>query len=268
MTTTCPATPAISELALTDISVARRPGQFALKVTADRQWVTHQVAAWSVGLRWLTFEFDNTVHDPMSPLFVAGMDREYLSTVEQAPFEAWMVPNLARHQEMHEAALAWGLAPGGQHDLPLEYIQVDRLLKDMLRGDGVEMHGPAEKMANDNYYLQLVANNMHHMQTYVGDMRFQLSQVGMCLPVLSAEVPIGTAIYRGFALDVDQGFPDVINDGVIGRPLGELVATGSVELDRRTITEVLTSWEGVPDCRLKDGWTRLQLESDLVELGK
>ena len=61
-------------LAVTDISSARTPGQFRLTVEPDRQWVRHEIAAWSIGLKWLAFVYHNTVHGVTSPAFLQARD--------------------------------------------------------------------------------------------------------------------------------------------------------------------------------------------------
>lgn len=254
-------------LCVSDIGLARSPGQFKLSVSADRQWVEHEVAAWSIGLRWTVFGYGNLPHDPESRLFAAGRDELYLTAVEQTPFENWMLGHLDRHQTMHDTALRHGLAPGGETDLPVERLLIDRLLKELLRGERIDIHGPAERMASNDDYLQFLANDLQYMQTWVGERRFQLRQMDDHLPELSAEVTIGGAVYHGFALDLAHALPHVLCVGAIGRRLGDLVATGLAELDRRTITEVVTSPEYTADHRLQDGWTRLELDADLVELG-
>lgn len=254
-------------LTVADIPLARSPGQFKLSVSPDRQWVEHEVAAWSVGLRWLIFGFGNLPHEATSPLFAERRDEEYLAAVEQTPFQDWLMNHLDRHLQMHEVALGRGLAPGGQADLPTEYILIDRLLKEILRADGVDIHGPAERMASNDDYLQFVANDMAYMQTWVGERRLQLTQTGRHLPEFSAEVAIGSAIYHGFALDLGDVLPHVLLDAAVGRRLGDLVATGISELDRRLITEVVTSPDHTADRRLQDGWTRFQLNADSVEIG-
>ena len=255
------------QLAVPDIALARSPMQFKLDVTPNRQFVEHKIAGWSVGLRWLVFEFGNTLHEPDSPLLSSQRDEEYLATIEQQPFVDWMEPNYRRHLEMHELATSLGLEPGAR-DFPVEQILIDRLLKGIMVADGVDLHGPAERMASNEDYLQFLANSMEYMQTFVGGRRFQLTQLDRCLPELSTELPIGeNAIYHGFALDLRGQLPNVILDSAVGRRLGDLVSTGLNDLDKRTITAVTVDRDETYDHRLPDGWTRLQLGPDLIQLG-
>ena len=256
------------QLAVADIATARIPGQFKLTIEPDRQWVRHQVVAWSVGLKWLTFEYYNTVHEVTSPLFLQQRDAEYLETVEQPTMEDWMQAHLHRHLEMHDAALLHGLTPGGGNDLPVERMLIDRLLKEMVEREGIDVHGPAEEVSSNDDYIQLLANNQEYMGRCVGDRHFQLRQLGLDLSVLSTWLPFGDATYCGHALDLHHQLPETICAGVIGRRLGELVDTGIPRLDDRLITEVLVG----PDC-VMDHWpstseTRLYLSPDLVELGR
>ena len=255
------------KLAVTDLSSARTPGQFRLTIEPDREWVRHEIVGWSVGLKWLTLVYHNTVHEPGSPLLLAGRDAEYLRTVEDPSMEAWMQGYLQWHMETHDAALLHGLSPGGANDLPVERIQIDRLLKEMAVREGVDVHGPAEEIGRDDDYIQLLANNQEYMGKFVGDRRFQLKQLGIGLPVLSTWLPLGRANYCGHAIDLDHKLPETICLGVIGRQLGDLVATGLPRLDARVITEVVTSSSCLMDHWPEDTKTRLYLEPDLVELG-
>jgi len=255
------------QLAVTDISGARTPGQFKLTMEPNREFVGHEVVAWSVGLKWLTFFFGNTVHDITSPLFVAGRDDEYLATVEQPSMEEWINEFRQRHVETHEAALLRGLGPGGRNDLPVERITIDRLLKEMVEREGIDVRGPAEAIGSDDDYIQFLANNLEYMGMYVGDRHFQLRQLGRALPVLSTWMPLGRAVYCGHALDLDHRLPEAICDGVAGRRLGDLIATGKPGLDARVITEVVSERVFVMDHWPSTTQTRLYLEPDLVELG-
>lgn len=256
------------QLAVTDISSARTPGQFKLKIEPNREWVRHEVVAWSVGLKWLTFYFGNTVDNITSPLFVAGRDDEYLATVEQSSMEEWMQEHRHSHMETHEAAILRGLAPGGENDLPVERITIDRLLKKMVKRDGIDVVGPAEAIANDEDYIQFLANNLEYMGMYVNDRYFQLRQLGLALPVLSTWMPLGRATYCGHALDLDYRLPEAICDGVVGRRLGDVIATGIPALDARVIAEVVSDRVFVMDHWPCTTQTRIYLEPDLVELGR
>lgn len=251
--------------AVPDLSLARSPGEYKLSVSLDRQWVIHRVAAWSVGLRWVTFDFGNVVHRPKSRLFVAQLDDEYLAKYEHRSFEKWMQWGQDPHMRTHAVALGLDLAPGGHNDLPHERMMIDRLQKEML--DGVDLHGPAAAMATDGDYLQFLANNLEYREHYVGDHHFQLTQTGTSLPVLSAFLRIGRATYSGNALDLDDVLPEVVCTGVIGRQLKELVSTGLPELDARVITQVHPSRDEIVGFRPMDSRTRLQLTPNLVELG-
>lgn len=256
-----------ARLAVKDITTALKPGQYRMTIAPNREWVRHQIVAWSVGLKWLTFEFYNTVHNASSPVFQQGRDEEYLDTEEQPSMEKWMLPYHQCHMVTHEAALLHGLTPGGGNDLPVERIMVDRLLKEMVCREGIDLHGPAQELASDDDYLQLLAYNLEYMGTFVGDRYIQLRQVGLSLPVLSTWMPMGDASYCGNALDLDNELPETICLGVIGRRLGDLVATGSSELDARVITEVVASRWDVTEHWPTSTKTRLYLEPDLVELG-
>ena len=255
-----------ARLAVADISAARIPGQFRMTIEADRQWVRHQVVAWSVGLRWLTFEFYDIVHNAASALFVDGRDDEYLETVEAPLMEKWMGGHCHDHVVAHQAALMHGLLPGGANDLPVERILMDRLLKEMVEAEGIDVHGPVETIANNDNYTQFLANCSKYMGTYVNDRHFQLRRLGHGLPMLSTDMPLGSASYCGHALDLGHQLPETISVGLVGRRLGDLVATGIAKLDARVVTGVVTP----PTC--EDHWpadaeTRLYLEPDLVELG-
>lgn len=175
---------------------------------------------------------------------------------------------LDRHEAMHHAALVHDLRPGGDHDLPVERIRIDRLLKEVLVGEGAELLGIADALASDDDYLQFLCNEMNYMQREVGERRFRLTQGGDQLPELSTEVVIGSARYHGFALDLNLTMPHVLSDGSIGRRLGELVCTGLPRLDQRIVKGVVTLHGDVVGSGLGEGWTRLQLDPDLVALGR
>lgn len=254
-------------LALADMSLARLPGQFRLSVTSDRQWVRHEIAAWSIGLRWLTFDFENVPLDPKSPLFELRRDEAYLALVEQQSFLDWMLPHFSRHLEMHKLANSIGLASGGD-GLPVEQILVDQLTKDILVADSVDLHAAADTMATDSDYIKFLCNSMNYMRTFVGARRFELTQVGDRLPELSAEVRIDEhVIYHGHALDVDLPIPLVILSRMAGRRLGDLLSTGMADLDRRVVTGVATDRDDWSARDLPDGWVRLHIEPELVPLG-
>ena len=218
------------------------------------------------GLRWLTFEYHNLVHNGASPLFLQGRDDEYLETVENPAMEKWMREHCHVHVVPHEAALMQGLLPGGANDLPVERILIDRLLEEMVGAEGVEVHGPAETIASNDNYLQLFANCSEYMGAYVDDRHFQLRRLGHGLPMLSTGMPLGSASYHGHALDLRHQLPETISLGVVGRRIGDLVATGIAELDARAITGVVTPFS-CEDHWPDDAETRLYLEPDLVELG-
>lgn len=256
-----------STLAVPDASLARMPGQFSLSFTANREFVRHEIAAWSVGLKWLVFDFGNTVRDPKSPLLKLGKDDEYLATVEQPSFEEWIRENLDRHMETHEAALLRGLVPGKGNALPVENILIDRLLKEMVQAAGIDLHGPAEEIRSDDYYIEFLANSLEYMGGEIGGRHFQLRQAGLDLPIMSTFMPLGRAMYGGHALDLDHQLPETICLGVVGRRLGDLVATGLPTLDARIITEVITSRDCLMDYRPYTTKTRLRFEPDLIEIG-
>ncbi|TPG16516.1 hypothetical protein EAH87_14980 [Sphingomonas koreensis] len=238
-----------------------------MTIELDRKWVRHEIVAWSVGLKWLTFVYHHSVVDPRSPLFLQERDVEYLKTVEQPLMDEWMNEFRNRHMTTHEAAIRHGLAPGGKNDLPVERILIDRLLKEVVQCKGIDVHGLAHGLGRNDDYNQLLANNQEYMGMDVGARHFQLKQLGLGLPVLSTWMPLGQAYYCGHALDLEIRLPETICAGVIDRRLGDLIATGISELDARVITQVITS----PLC-LMDHWsinteTRLCLEPDLVEIG-
>jgi hypothetical protein len=262
-----PTAPAVS-LAVPDASFARLPGQFNLCFSPSGEFVRHRIAAWSVGLKWLVFDYDNMVHNPASPLLKLRKFSEYLETEEQGSFEEYMREHLSRHQEMHEGALLQGLEPGPGRGLPVENILVDRLLKEMVQAADIDLHGPADTMGSDEDYIAFLASSLEYSCTRVGDRHFQLRQRGLGLPVVSTYMPIGRASYRGDALDLGHQVPEIICLSVAGRPLGDVVATGHPELDARVITKVVTSSLETVDHWPRTTETRFRFEPDLIELGE
>ena len=180
----------------------------------------------------------------------------------------WMQHHLGRHIEMHEAALLHGLTPGGGGDLPVERMLIDRELKEMVEREGIDVHGPAEDIGSDADYIQFLCSKQVYMGKSVdGERHVQLRQSGVELPVVSTWMPLGSAIYRGHALNLDHLLPEVLSNGVVGRQLGDLVATGNSRLDAREIIKVARSRDEFSEYMPSSMQTRLYLEPDLVELG-
>lgn len=256
----------MADLAIDDISLAWIPGQYKLSLAADRFWVVHQIAIWSVGLRWLTFNYET----PISPSGLRLPDStpvdHHIATVEQPLHAQWMLEHRQDHLTAHEAALLHGLKPGG-NDLPTERILIDRFLKTMAQKECIDLHGAADKAAQDANYIQFATNSFEHMNCEVDGHYFMLRRLEHELPKLSLWMSLGGATFCGHALGLKERLPDVICDGAIGRPLGDLVATGLPELDTRVITKATTSRDEMAEDQSAAIGTLVKFEPDLVELG-
>lgn len=150
------------------------------------------------------------------------------------------------------------------HEVPLDGIMIDRELRWMLERDGYDLHGIAEGLITQGYGYEPKGSDVKIALQEVGDNVFELVREGLARPVMSTATLIGTACYSGDCLFVWQLLPQTLCAGVVGRRLGDVVATGISRLDGRLILKANACTENYwPPTAA----TRFKISPDLIELG-
>ena len=223
---------------------------------------------WSAAMTRTTFKATISLADArklIGPGVTGTSKRALLMT------KALLDDTLALQPHRHSAAEALGLTvQGRQHDLDPSRVLIDRRQKAVLLNDGIDLHAAIRKMGSDNLSRDYLYNGIEQarLDVYKPEVAMlTIEQRGVGHPVLWAWQQVsGNAFYHGDMLDLDISVPATTAIAAAGRRLGDIIATGSAELDERRITYMTT--KSVEANRPRD-WTVTQvfLEPDLVEVG-
>ena len=150
------------------------------------------------------------------------------------------------------------------NELPTRCIFIDRVLRSMLKRDGFDVHDIAERLIGHGWYYDQQVSDAKMAWEEVGDDLFFLIEQGPEIAVMSVSRPLGTGYYDGTSLWLRERLPQTLCVSMIGRRLGEVIATGIPSLDDRFVVEASTC-DDVEPAGIKE--MRVMLAADLVELG-
>jgi hypothetical protein len=150
------------------------------------------------------------------------------------------------------------------NDRPTRCVFIDRVLRSMLERDGFDVHDIAERLIGHGWYYDQQVSDAKMAWEEVGDDLFFLIEEDPETAVMSVSRPLGAGYYDGTSLWLRERLPQTMCLSMMGRRLGEVIATGIPALDNRFVVEASTC-DDVDLARIKE--TRVMLAADLVQLG-
>lgn len=175
---------------------------------------------------------------------------------------------VAMQRSRNAAARRFGLErDGGWIDLPFERMLVDPTIYRLLDGTRTAIllmaHAARAKPTN-RWWLSAfeVAGHSEGMQV------IDITQKGLGLPAITSSCMIGPAKYDGSTLELPDIIPEAVACLAVGRPVGNLIATGHDDIDRRPILSVEATEEWEPDLAHERGMrTRIRFKQHLTPIG-
>lgn len=143
-------------------------------------------------------------------------------------------------------------------------MTIDRQLFRLLDEANVDVRGAARAISTARCYYGFF--EVEHKQ---GERKFCVNDGDAGLPVISTWHVVGDAAFDGSAFAIRQRLPMDVALGVVGRPFGDLVDIGELDLQARRIT-LVTPIEQMTfiDNERWDTGTLITLEPDPIEVGR